>query len=62
VRLLTIDLQFDAADADRGRPRLAGQAIGSKIIGEVSERSKQLGTGVRHHAERNEGIVELRSP
>jgi hypothetical protein len=62
VRLLPIDLQFDAADADRGRPRLADQAIGSNIIGEVSERSKQLGTRVRHHAERNEGIVERRSP
>lgn len=62
VRLLPIDLQFDAADADRGRPRLAGPALGRKIIAEVSERSRPLGTRVRYDAERNEGIVELGFP
>jgi hypothetical protein len=59
IRLLPVDLQFEAASEIRGQPRLAVVALGRRIIEEVAELSRKRGTTIRYNAERNEGIVEL---
>jgi poly-gamma-glutamate synthesis protein (capsule biosynthesis protein) len=59
IRLLPLDLQFDAPPEIRGRPRLADATLGRKIIEEVAALSRRHGTTIRYDASRNEGIVEL---
>ena len=59
IRLLPLDLQFDAPPEIRGRPRLADAALGRRIIEEVAVLSRKRGTVVRYDAARNEGNVEL---
>jgi poly-gamma-glutamate capsule biosynthesis protein CapA/YwtB (metallophosphatase superfamily) len=59
IRLLPLDLQFDAGAEVRGRPRLADAVLGRKIIEEVAQLSRKRGTTIRYDAKRNEGIVEL---
>jgi poly-gamma-glutamate synthesis protein (capsule biosynthesis protein) len=59
IRLLPLDLQFDASPEIRGRPRLADPVLGKKIIEEVATLSRRRGTTVRYDAALNEGIVEL---
>jgi poly-gamma-glutamate synthesis protein (capsule biosynthesis protein) len=59
IRLLPLDLQFEAGAEVRGRPRLADAALGRKIIEEVAALSRKRGATIRYDADRNEGIVEL---
>jgi poly-gamma-glutamate capsule biosynthesis protein CapA/YwtB (metallophosphatase superfamily) len=59
IRLLPLDLQFDADDRDLGRPRLADAALGRRIVEEVAGLSRRFGTRIRYEAEHNEGVVEL---
>jgi poly-gamma-glutamate capsule biosynthesis protein CapA/YwtB (metallophosphatase superfamily) len=59
IRLLPLDLQFDAEDRALGRPRLADADLGRRIVEEVARLSRRLGTHVRYDEERNEGVVDL---
>lgn len=59
IRLLPLDLQFDAPLETRGRPRWADPALGRAIIERIAQRSKRLGTQIRFDAARNEGSVVL---
>ncbi|MEW9834194.1 CapA family protein [Mesorhizobium marinum] len=58
IRLLPLDLQFDADAEIRGRPRLADPRLGRKIIEEIAALSRRRGTIVRYDAALNEGILE----
>ena len=59
LRLLPVDLRFDAPPSLRGLPRLADPALGREIIGTIARRSRRYRTRVRYDAERNEGVVDL---
>jgi poly-gamma-glutamate capsule biosynthesis protein CapA/YwtB (metallophosphatase superfamily) len=59
LRLLPVDLQFDAAPESRGRPRIASTELGRKFIGEVTKLSQRYGTKIRFEPEENCGVVEL---
>jgi poly-gamma-glutamate capsule biosynthesis protein CapA/YwtB (metallophosphatase superfamily) len=62
IRLHPVDLQFDAGEARRGRPRLADAALGRKIIEAVAGQSKRFGTEVRYDAAKNVGEIECLQP
>jgi poly-gamma-glutamate synthesis protein (capsule biosynthesis protein) len=59
IRLLPLDLRFDAPADVRGRPAYADAALGRAIIERVAALSRPLGTTVLYDAERNEGIIEF---
>lgn len=59
IRLLPLDLQFDAPPETRGQPRLADPILGRRIIDEVAALSRKRGAIVRYDATRNEGVVEI---
>ncbi len=59
IRLLPLDLQFDAPLETRGRPRWADPSLGRDIIERIAERSKRYGTKIRFDAARNEGSVAI---
>jgi poly-gamma-glutamate synthesis protein (capsule biosynthesis protein) len=57
IQLLPIDLQFDAAQEARGRPRLADPELGRRIIARIAARSAPFGTTVRYDEDANAGSV-----
>lgn len=59
IRLLPIDLQFDATAEKRGRPVLASSHLGERIIKSVAARSRQFGTKIRYDADSGWGEVVL---
>ncbi len=59
IRLLPVDLQFDAAYLTRGRPQYATPELGRKIITQVARLSRKFGTKIRYDSDLNEGVVEL---
>jgi poly-gamma-glutamate synthesis protein (capsule biosynthesis protein) len=59
IRLLPLDLQFDAAEEIRGIPRWADPALGRELIERIARRSQRYGTEVRFDAARNQGLVSL---
>ena len=59
IRLLPLDLQFDAGQDTRGQPRFADPRLGKDIIGRVAELSSQYSTEIHYHSGSNCGIVEL---
>jgi poly-gamma-glutamate synthesis protein (capsule biosynthesis protein) len=60
IRLHPIDLQFDATDGQRGRPRVADASLGRQIIETIARKSKRFGTEVRYDAAQNIGEIECR--
>ena len=62
IRLLPLDLQFDAPREARGRPRWADPGLGREIIERIAGRSKRYGTQIRYDAARNEGCVATSQP
>jgi poly-gamma-glutamate synthesis protein (capsule biosynthesis protein) len=59
IRLLPLDLQFDAAEEIRGTPRWADPGLGRELIERIAQRSKRYGTAIRFDPARNEGFVSL---
>jgi poly-gamma-glutamate capsule biosynthesis protein CapA/YwtB (metallophosphatase superfamily) len=59
IRLLPIDLQFDAKANDRGRPQTASPELGRRIIQTIAAKSKELGTRVDYDQALNCGEVTL---
>lgn len=59
VRLLPLDLGFDLGPEERGRPELAGSALGRRIIASMARQSAQYRARVVWDAGRNEGLVDL---
>jgi hypothetical protein len=59
IRLFPIDLQFNAKEEDRGRPRLASPELGNRIIKSVASRSRQFGTKIDYDADNGWGEVML---
>jgi poly-gamma-glutamate synthesis protein (capsule biosynthesis protein) len=59
IRLLPLDLQFDAAPEARGRPRWADPGLGRAIIERIAQQSRRLGTRIRFDESRNQGSVAL---
>jgi poly-gamma-glutamate synthesis protein (capsule biosynthesis protein) len=60
IRLLPLDLQFDAPAEARGRPRWADPGLGRRIIERIARRSKRLGTEIRFDSAGNQGFVSFR--
>jgi poly-gamma-glutamate capsule biosynthesis protein CapA/YwtB (metallophosphatase superfamily) len=58
IRLIPIDLQFDAPPGTRGRPRWAAPDLGRRIIGKVASHSARCGCLVEYDATSNCGIIE----
>jgi poly-gamma-glutamate synthesis protein (capsule biosynthesis protein) len=59
IRLLPLDLQFDAPLGTRGRPRWAEPGLGRAIIERIAQQSARYGTKIRFDAERGEGWVAI---
>jgi poly-gamma-glutamate synthesis protein (capsule biosynthesis protein) len=59
LRLLPLDLQFDAAGEGRGRPRWADPGLGRRIIERIAGQSRRHGTQIDFDPDRCEGRVEL---
>jgi hypothetical protein len=59
IRLLPIDLQFDANGDVRGRPQTASPEVGRRIIQTIAANSKKLGTRVDYDQALNCGGVIL---
>jgi len=59
IRLLPIDLQFDAPVDRRGRPRIASPETGKRIIETVASLSLRHGTRVCYDAAANCGEIEI---
>ncbi len=60
IRLLPVDLQFDAPYGVRGRPQFGSLDFGRRLIAQVTKLSKQLGTRVVYNPDTNEGVIDLR--
>lgn len=60
IRLLPVDLQFDAKYQIRGRPQYADSKIGRSIIDQVVNLSSMFGTQVKYHPESNQAVIEIR--
>jgi poly-gamma-glutamate synthesis protein (capsule biosynthesis protein) len=60
IRLLPVDLNFEAKDGSRGRPQLASPEAGKRIIRVVERRSKRFKTPIRYDPVENIGEVILR--
>ena len=60
IRLLPIELNFEAKDESRGRPKLASPGPGERIIRLVERRSRQFKTPIRYDPAENLGEVVLR--
>lgn len=58
-RLVPMDLGFDRPLPERGRPQLAGAALGRRIVAEVIEQSRAYGTTVRYLEALNQGEIDL---
>lgn len=61
IRLIPVDLCFDAAAEQRGRPQIASPELGRRIIESVAALSKGFGTRIRYDEAANCGEVELSS-
>jgi poly-gamma-glutamate synthesis protein (capsule biosynthesis protein) len=59
IRLLPLDLQFDAPLETRGRPRWAQPLLGREIIETIARRSRPFGTRIGYDAAHNQGWVDL---
>jgi poly-gamma-glutamate synthesis protein (capsule biosynthesis protein) len=59
IRLIPIDLQFEREEKRRGRPQVASQRIGQKIVNTIASRSRRFGTRIRYNKEQNCGEVVL---
>ena len=59
IRLIPVDLQFNAASEDSGRPRLATHELGRAIIAKVVKTSKPFGTSISWNEESGCGEVGL---
>ena len=59
IRLIPVDLQFDAKDENRGRPQFASPELGCKIISNVASRSKPLGTRIVYDPKSQCGEVAM---
>jgi poly-gamma-glutamate synthesis protein (capsule biosynthesis protein) len=59
VRLLPVDLQFDAPDECRGRPQIAAPAMAKRIVERVAALSRPFGTRIRYDAGENCGSIEI---
>ena len=62
IRLIPIDLQFDAADERYGRPQVAAPALGRRIVEEVALLSRVYGTRISYDATTNTGEVDAAGP
>jgi hypothetical protein len=60
IRLIPIDLQFDAPKDRRGRPRIASPETGRRMIDTVASLSRRHGTRIRYDPATNCGEVEIR--
>lgn len=59
IRLLPIDLQFDAPDERRGRPQLAAPPMGKRIVEQVAALSRPFGTRIHYDEYENCGRIEI---
>jgi hypothetical protein len=59
IRLIPIDLQFDATTDARGRPQVAAPELGRQIIAKVAAESRRYGTAIRYDSGANCGEVLL---
>lgn len=59
IRLLPVDLQFDAPPERRGRPQIAPPAMARRIIETVAGLSQAYNTRIRYDAATNCGEVEI---
>ncbi|HEY8154994.1 MAG TPA: CapA family protein [Myxococcota bacterium] len=59
IRLLPLDLQFEAPIGIRGRPRWADPELGREIIERIAERSSRHGTQIRFDPVSNQGSVAM---
>jgi poly-gamma-glutamate synthesis protein (capsule biosynthesis protein) len=59
IRLLPLDLQFDAPGPQRGRPRIARPELGKRIIESVAALSQFNGTLIRYDPATNRGLVQI---
>jgi poly-gamma-glutamate capsule biosynthesis protein CapA/YwtB (metallophosphatase superfamily) len=59
IRLLPVDLQFDAPYGTRGRPQYAARNLGRRIIGDVARLSAEYDTEIEYDAQSNEGRIHL---
>ena len=59
LRLIPIDLNFDARDERRGRPQLASHELGKRIVRLAKMRSRRFGTQIRYDPAENLGEVVL---
>jgi poly-gamma-glutamate synthesis protein (capsule biosynthesis protein) len=59
ISLLPIDLGVGQRIPVRGRPRLADEEVGRRLIGKIAAKSRRYGTRIRYDASQNVGRVEL---
>ena len=59
VRLVPLDLGVDEPLAVRGMPRRADEALGKRIISDISDASRRYGTEIHYLEAENVGIVDL---
>jgi poly-gamma-glutamate synthesis protein (capsule biosynthesis protein) len=59
IRLIPVDLQFDAPHGVRGRPQWAAPELGRRIIGQVASISRRYRCPVKYDATSNCGVIEL---
>ena len=58
IRLIPVDLQFDANSGVRGRPQYANDKLGRRIIAQVAKLSSVSNTKIKYDQETNQGFVE----
>jgi poly-gamma-glutamate capsule biosynthesis protein CapA/YwtB (metallophosphatase superfamily) len=57
IRLIPVDLQFNADRDRRGRPQLASPELGAEIMQTIAARSRQYRTEISYDAKANHGEV-----
>jgi hypothetical protein len=57
IELIPLDLGFDKALPERGRPLVASPALGREIIDGVKSMSKAYGTEIEYIPEHNIGLI-----
>lgn len=59
IELIPLDLQLDAADGSRGRPRHAPPELASGLIDRVRQRSTRYGTMINYDTDTNRGHISI---
>jgi poly-gamma-glutamate synthesis protein (capsule biosynthesis protein) len=62
IRLIPVDLQFDAPHGVRGRPQWAAPEIGRRIVERIASLSARYRCRVEYDATSNCGVAELTKP